>query len=428
MDGRPARLRRRPGRGNRRAPGRPRRVAWRARCPYRARVRPLRRAADRGRGRVALSAVPAHCGWRNRRRRHRSRPRRLGRQGARPAGRRDAAGGDRAARAAAAEREVPHRGRGGDRQPELARIRARPRARTRLRPGDLRRRGAVAPRRAVAVRRVQGPGRVHDHGRGRPGRPALRPLRRHGRQPRARARGDPGEPAPPGRVGRGARVLRLGHPAERGAARATRRGAVRRRAVRRGTRCPRDRRRGGLLHPGALVGTADTGGQRGGRRRPLHRDPARRARLRLVPARRRPGPGGRARGGPRARRAPRRPRGARHRRAGRRGGARLPHRRAPGDRREDGRPAIRLPGPGGAPGGHRGHAARHHPVRARPRGKDAVLLLLHRRREAARPNEFLRLRRVHEGMRAWDALLTALADGPARLDRVRLPESAGAGA
>ncbi len=44
------------------------------------------------------------------------------------------------------------------------------------------------------------------------------------------------------------------------------------------------------------------------------------------------------------------------------------------------------------------------------------------------PNEFLRLRRVHEGMRAWDALLTALADGPARLDRVRLPESAGAGA
>jgi acetylornithine deacetylase/succinyl-diaminopimelate desuccinylase-like protein len=44
------------------------------------------------------------------------------------------------------------------------------------------------------------------------------------------------------------------------------------------------------------------------------------------------------------------------------------------------------------------------------------------------PNEFLRLRRVHEGMRAWDALLIALADGPARLDRVRLPESAGAGA
>ena len=31
------------------------------------------------------------------------------------------------------------------------------------------------------------------------------------------------------------------------------------------------------------------------------------------------------------------------------------------------------------------------------------------------PNEFLRLRRVHEGMRAWDALLTSIADGPHRL-------------
>ena len=44
------------------------------------------------------------------------------------------------------------------------------------------------------------------------------------------------------------------------------------------------------------------------------------------------------------------------------------------------------------------------------------------------PNEFLRLRRIHEGMRAWDALLTSMADGPHRLDRVRLPESAEAGA
>jgi acetylornithine deacetylase/succinyl-diaminopimelate desuccinylase-like protein len=44
------------------------------------------------------------------------------------------------------------------------------------------------------------------------------------------------------------------------------------------------------------------------------------------------------------------------------------------------------------------------------------------------PNEFLRLRRIHEGMRAWDALLTAMADGPRRLDQVRLPEPAEAGA
>jgi acetylornithine deacetylase/succinyl-diaminopimelate desuccinylase-like protein len=40
------------------------------------------------------------------------------------------------------------------------------------------------------------------------------------------------------------------------------------------------------------------------------------------------------------------------------------------------------------------------------------------------PNEFLRLRRIHEGMRAWDALLTSMADGPHRLEPVRLPEPA----
>jgi acetylornithine deacetylase/succinyl-diaminopimelate desuccinylase-like protein len=44
------------------------------------------------------------------------------------------------------------------------------------------------------------------------------------------------------------------------------------------------------------------------------------------------------------------------------------------------------------------------------------------------PNEFLRLRRIHEGMRAWDELLTSMADGPRRLERVLLPESAEAGA
>jgi len=34
------------------------------------------------------------------------------------------------------------------------------------------------------------------------------------------------------------------------------------------------------------------------------------------------------------------------------------------------------------------------------------------------PNEFLRLRRIHEGMRAWDALLISMADGPHRLQPV----------
>jgi acetylornithine deacetylase/succinyl-diaminopimelate desuccinylase-like protein len=38
------------------------------------------------------------------------------------------------------------------------------------------------------------------------------------------------------------------------------------------------------------------------------------------------------------------------------------------------------------------------------------------------PNEFLRLRRIHEGMRAWDALLALMADGPHRLTPVRLPQ------
>jgi acetylornithine deacetylase/succinyl-diaminopimelate desuccinylase-like protein len=40
------------------------------------------------------------------------------------------------------------------------------------------------------------------------------------------------------------------------------------------------------------------------------------------------------------------------------------------------------------------------------------------------PNEFLRLRRIHEGMRAWDALLISMADGPHRLEPVTLPEPA----
>jgi hypothetical protein len=38
------------------------------------------------------------------------------------------------------------------------------------------------------------------------------------------------------------------------------------------------------------------------------------------------------------------------------------------------------------------------------------------------PNEFLRLRRIHEGMRAWDALLTSMADGPRRLQPACLPD------
>jgi acetylornithine deacetylase/succinyl-diaminopimelate desuccinylase-like protein len=39
------------------------------------------------------------------------------------------------------------------------------------------------------------------------------------------------------------------------------------------------------------------------------------------------------------------------------------------------------------------------------------------------PNEFLRLRRIHEGMRAWDALLISMADGPHRLQPVTPPKN-----
>jgi acetylornithine deacetylase/succinyl-diaminopimelate desuccinylase-like protein len=38
------------------------------------------------------------------------------------------------------------------------------------------------------------------------------------------------------------------------------------------------------------------------------------------------------------------------------------------------------------------------------------------------PNEYLRLRRIHEGMRAWDALLISMADGPHRLQPVTPPQ------
>ena len=43
------------------------------------------------------------------------------------------------------------------------------------------------------------------------------------------------------------------------------------------------------------------------------------------------------------------------------------------------------------------------------------------------PNEFLRLHRIHEGMRAWDALLVSMADGPHRLGGNRARASGGHG-
>ena len=111
-----ARVRRRPRRRDRRPPGRARRVARRAGRADDPRLRPLRRAAAGRRGGVADAAVRAE-----RARRPHLRPRRDRRQGAgvgRPEGRR---GVPSQQRAAAAQRPLPVRGRGGDRQPEPAR-------------------------------------------------------------------------------------------------------------------------------------------------------------------------------------------------------------------------------------------------------------------------------------------------------------------
>ncbi len=93
---------------------------------------------------------------------------RRGRRGPRPRGhRRQGPGLHRAADRArvhrpggrpAAERQVPARGRGGDRQPAPGRLRHRAGRRAGRRPGHLGRRRDVAAGRAVAVGGVQGPG------------------------------------------------------------------------------------------------------------------------------------------------------------------------------------------------------------------------------------------------------------------------------
>ena len=159
--------------------------------------------------------------------------------------------------------------------PHLAGYVDRPRRRAGRRPGHLGRRGDVAAGRAVPLGRVQGPGQPGHRRHRRPVRPALGPLRRHGRQPAARARRDPGQPARRRRAGRRPRLLRR-HPAADGRPA----GRDRRRALRRGGLPARARpggaaRRARLLDPRAALGAAHAGGQRGHRRRQVHGDPAR---------------------------------------------------------------------------------------------------------------------------------------------------------
>ena len=155
------------------------------------------------RGRVGDAAVRADRG-----RRHRPRPGRQRRQGARVPGAQDRAGLHGAGGPAAAQREVPLRGRGGDRQPAPARFCGRARRRTGRRPGHLRRRGDVAAGRALGRGEVQGPGRDRHPRRGGQHGPAFRTVRRNCRQSPARAGRHPGQPAPPGRKGRRRRLLR----------------------------------------------------------------------------------------------------------------------------------------------------------------------------------------------------------------------------
>ena len=308
-------------------------LAGRARRADGPGLRPLRRAADRRPRGVDDAAV------RDRRRRGR---------GARPRGapttrapscwcssspRRCSTQRGRAA----AEREVPVRGRGGDRQPAPAGVRPRARRRARRRPGHLGRRRHVAAR---PSRRCRSPPRAWS--RSTSSSPAADrdlhsgPLRRHRRQPGARAgrRSSPRLHGPDGAVavdGFYDGVDEL--PAER-------RGGDRRGRLRRGG-LPRRR----SVSP-ELVGEAgystlqrlwerpDAGGQRHHRRRQVHRHPAPRGRPRHLPAGRPAGPRRRGRRDRRARRVADAARGAGHR-AGRRG----PGARPTGSSRDH--PAIR---------------------------------------------------------------------------------------
>ena len=115
-----ARVRGRPRRRDRRPPRRARRVARRAGRADDPRLRPLRRAAARRRGRLGDAAVRAE-----RARRPHLRARRDRRQGAGAGAAEGRRGVPRGARRAAAERPLPLRGRGGDRQPEPRRLPAR---------------------------------------------------------------------------------------------------------------------------------------------------------------------------------------------------------------------------------------------------------------------------------------------------------------
>ena len=202
MVGRSARFRRWPSRADVRSSGGACRLARGTGCPDDPGLRPLRRAAHRQPGRVEDAAVRTNRRWqRDARTRFQ---RRQGTGLCRPQG---GAGFCGAGGTAAAQRQIPLRGRGGNRQSALAVLPSRACRRACRGPRHLCGRRDVASERAVAVHCVQGSGDPQRRGQRRRGGPALGPLRRNGGQPAARVGGNSGRPAHDRRPDRGHGLL-----------------------------------------------------------------------------------------------------------------------------------------------------------------------------------------------------------------------------
>ena len=206
----------------------------RAGCTDDPRLRPLRRAAARRRGRVGDAAVLAE-----RPRRSHLCPRRDRRQGADARAVEGRRGVSRRTGRAAAQRPFPVRGRGGGRKPQPRRRSARPSRRARRGRGGVGGRRDVARLGALDRDRGERDPRARRR-RHRPGhRPPLWTARRRCSESAARAGAAPRRPARAGRHGGRRRVLR-----RRPAALRRRPGGARARAVRRGGLPRRGRRAG----------------------------------------------------------------------------------------------------------------------------------------------------------------------------------------
>ena len=262
VDRPPARLRGRPGRGDRRPPDRPRRVARRPRRAHRPRLRPLRRAADRGgvqwlsppflltvdrtqngdiargrgvsddKGPVLLVVAMLQAA--------------IAQRGGLPLNVKFLIEG---------EEEI-----GSPHLPRYVRRHARELGCDLVISADGAQWRPDEPSLSVASKGLVGftitvEGARDDLHSGRYGGTVANPVHVLVE--------DLGQPARPCRRGRRARLLRRGDPAKRGAASAAGRGAVRRRPVRGRARRPRDVRRARVLDPATAVGPPDPGGERG---------------------------------------------------------------------------------------------------------------------------------------------------------------------